>query len=250
MAALGLAAVLGFPGAATASAADDAAGIPTGLCGRDGINGEPFWVASSVLLTPEGKPDRRFVGPGSIGSVEWVLQEPEKNGCVRFGAVIIDYVAHDHERGSVEDAVETASTILEGVVEAASPGFFEGGTPGQLYRVLPLRLMKGEAAPDRYYFFLRAGRVPVGTKSVCAQDAALPDPAIGSRVLLLADSRNGPNLEYIDVEEPEDIVVENPGGTVWIAKRLLTGRPELASLSFDDVVAEFDEVLAAQAAQR
>ena len=37
---------------------------------------------------------------------------------------------------------------------------------------------------------------------------------------------------------------------MWIAKRLLTGRPELASLSFDEVVAEFDEVLAAPAAQR
>lgn len=227
----------------------DASDMPLSLCMRGGFNNEPFWVASSLALTADGKPDHWYLDPGALEEVSWMLSEPEKGGCVRFG-VVIDYIEHDHLRDSVEDAVETADTILEGVVVAVLPGLFQGGIPGRLYGVRPLQLIKGEPTSGRlYFFFLRAGLVPLGEKIVCAQDARFPEPAAGSRVLLLSDNRNGPDLEFVDIEQPEDIVVENLDGSVWIAQGLRSGRPELASLPFESIVAEFDAVLAAQLAQ-
>ena len=219
----------------------DAAGMPTRICNFGGWG--QFWVGAATALTADGKPDRTQFDNGGIDGVEWILKQPEIDGCAEFGSVILDGVAHDHERETLDDVAETATSILEGIVDGVAPGFY-AGIPGQLYRVRPRRVLKGELDRDTYYFFLPMGRIPLGSMTVCETEPKYPvAPVRGLRVLLMTDSWAGPDKEFLVVEQPEDIVIEKGDSSAAIAAALVRRQPEVANVSFDQFVADIQDRL-------
>ena len=216
----------------------DVAGMPTRICSGAVERDQPIWVASTSALDGTGRPDPMQLDAGGVNDLDWMLKEPEVNGCAEVGPAIFDGIAHDHDRGTLDGAAETATSILEGVVDGVAPGFFLG-VAGQLYRVSPRRALKGDLNRDSYFFFLPIGRVPLGSKTLCAIDPNYPvAPGLGLRVLLMIDSLNGVLQEFFDLERPEDIVIERMDGTAAIAAGLARRQPDYANVTFDEFVAE------------
>jgi hypothetical protein len=105
-------------------------------------------------------------------------------------------------------------------------------------------VLKGELDRDAYFFFLPLGRVPLGSKTVCEVNRTHPvEPGLGLRVLLMTDSWAGPEKEFLDLEQLEDIVIERTDGSAAVAAGLVKREPDLENVTFDEFVGEIRDRL-------
>jgi hypothetical protein len=159
-----------------------------------------LFVSARQALGPDGA-IREELFPAETGiMLRRLLERPPVAGCIPDGEHHYDRV-NVPVRDSLDVAISTAATIIEGVVDGREYGF-HGGEPGQLLRLADLEILHGNPSRAEHLFiFLPVGRFSVGPHQICKTDARYAsEPAMGDRVvvLLLPHMAGSEFLEVLD----------------------------------------------------
>ncbi len=173
--------------------------------GMSGSAAYPIWIDASLLLNGDGSVNTGLVPPDAVPDVKAILARASTGGCVQIGAFFEDLV-NPPERNSIEQAVRSSRLVILGKVTERSFGM-SGPIPGQLLRVVPEEVFKGQSrSVPAYFVFMPVGTFQIGSATVCKTDSryAAP-PAVGDHVLLFGpeepscrDCRDEPYLEVGD----------------------------------------------------
>lgn len=220
-------------GAAIGSAASSVAAVPNQADMPEELysaKGEQIWVDSSYV-------QRAMDGPRSarrkLPQLRWFFRELAHRPASAEGQVddldCIDYSAYEPtvtlpsgvQQGlAFEDAIASSKTVVSGVVEGGSTGFFRGSPEVLLLLKVEKWLARHPDVPPAGEAYLRYEpmRMKVGDTRICRSSHGLPDaPEAGTRVLAAI---YGAPLDQVSGSRP----VLSPGPTVFFERdgRLLT----------------------------
>jgi hypothetical protein len=175
----------------------------------------PIWVEETKILDATGLPNRELLGD-STGTIQRILQTPERNGCHHEGAISVDY-AGAPPRGSLTEAVRTARIAVLAKITAKAPGMY-GGIPGELFQIRPetetTHLLKSD---DYYYFFIPIGSLRIGKELICKDDDAYGAvPEVGGEVFLFIGATVGLKRHLLYVYGPGDVVSVSRNGSLLL----------------------------------
>lgn len=166
----------------------------------------PSWVSAGRVLTSTGEVDASLFPAPFSEQLRYVLNLPEKDGCLRLREVLISRI-DPPVREDISQAVRTADVVILAQVTGLAPGF-RLTEAGHLVRVRPAEVLKGQekVTLDEYYFFFPVGSFTVGEKRICKIDERYPSlPEVGQEVLLFAF---GPATRpYLGIQDDGGIVV-------------------------------------------
>jgi hypothetical protein len=142
----------------------------------------PVWMDEAEVTSASGAIKPGLLEPSVI---ENLLSTPPVNGCTAVGPVF-QQIAGLPRRYSVPEATASSRLVLLGTVAAKSFGFLADGSPGQLLRVIPQEILKGQGrSVDAYYVFMPVGEVILGARKLCKTDRRYPGaPALGDSVVV------------------------------------------------------------------
>jgi hypothetical protein len=182
----------------------------------------PIWIDASMVLNKDGSLNTTLV-PKEMG--EWdlmaTLRLPLKDGCVHAGGTI-EEIVDAPDRRSVEQATKISGLVILGRITEKAFGV-ESYKPGQLLRVVPEKVFKGQ--PRRvpaYFVFIPVGNFKIGNTPLCVTDSRYPDaPTVGEEVLLFVP-------EVTNGQEKQDepfLQLLDDGGIVTIHSDLTVSLP-------------------------
>ena len=180
----------------------------------------PVWVDEKSMVTPAGELRTDIIAPSELVLLRDSLATPPQNGCIPVGPVYEDMALPP--RGSIEEGTTHSRLVLLGTVIASAPGF-SGAMPGQLLRVLPLEVLKGQPrGVASYNVFFPVGRVKLGKVDLCKTDPRYPEmPRIGDRVVVFAPDTFPWKEDETFLEPFDDAgwITIHPGGSVSLPGR-------------------------------
>jgi hypothetical protein len=166
----------------------------------------PIWTDASMVLNQDGSINTTLI-PKDEG--DWTLKPlltaPLVHGCSPAGGILED-IANAPDRRSVEEATTNSRLVILGRVTEKAFGV-EVDRPGQLLRVVPEKILKGQPRQvPAYFVFMPVGNFKIGNVPICAADSRYPDaPSVGDQVLLFVPDgpnwqakQNEPFLELLD----------------------------------------------------
>lgn len=139
-------------------------------------------------------------------AISEVLGTPSGDGgCIDVGEIVEDFYEPEN-RDTVEDAIRTAR-VIGGFRVTGTAGGFYGGVPGQLLRLVPVDVYRGDLTARDYYAFLPIGRFSVSGKQVCKRDARFANaPRVGQEVVLFVGLPSGEDLNILQLQGPTDLI--------------------------------------------
>lgn len=207
------------PAAATATATKNS--MPLTLTAEMAF---PIWVDSRAVLTPSGQLNETLFHPGPAAWVKEILATEPVNGCVQAPLMSTNRT-NAQPRASLDDSIKHTEFTLLGRVTGRSYGFY-AGEPGQLLRIAPELILKGENRGDVYYAFMPFGDFKVGATKICKTDSRYAHPPdIGDEVFTFTPPPIGGLLL---IEDPGDIVIVGRGGNLILPPKYLPERPNKA----------------------
>ena len=133
--------------------------------------------------------------------------------------------------------VKSARRILSGSVSGVSQGFFMG-SPASILRLDVSQTWKADAGfpPGDIYAVYPFARFAIGGDAFCAgSPGSVVPPRVGQRVLAFITSAPLGQKSTLTYIEPKMLIIEGPGGKVFLP-RALRQDPELApAQTFDEV---------------
>lgn len=204
---LAIVVLISSPGPPRNSTVPDKAPMPTTLQTETEF---PLWVDSRVTLTASGQLNELLFHRASAGGVRELLATPATNGCIQAPKMSTNRI-HAPPRGTVEDSVRNNEFTLLAKVTGRSFGFYAGDA-GQLLRLSPEMILKGDKGSDVYYAFSPFGEFTVGGLKICkSDDRYAPPPQIGEEVFIFTSPPVG---QLLLVEDPGDLFVVAASGKV------------------------------------
>jgi hypothetical protein len=200
----------------------------------------PIWIDASLVLNRDGSINTALIPKDEATfSLKPLLSSPLEHGCVPTGAILQD-IANAPDRRSVEEATRNSRLVILGRVTEKAYGV-EVYIPGQLLRVVPEKILKGQPRNvPAYFVFMPVGNFKIGSVPICAQDNRYPDPPrVGDQVLLFVP--DGANWEakqgepFLEMLDDGGIVTVHADSTVSLPARfgIATG----SSVKAEDVLA-------------
>jgi hypothetical protein len=183
----------------------------------------PNWVDTSMVLNADGSLNTDLLHPSAIRQIKAFRANATGNGCLPVGHYFQDAIAPP-ERNTPEQATRNSRLVLLGTVTEKTFGF-AGDEPGQLLRVTPDEIIKGQPRNvPAYFVFLPVGTVKVGILEICKTDEYYPDPpAVGEQVLLFVpdswDWQQNQNDPYLDLMNESGIITIHSDSRVSLPKR-------------------------------
>jgi len=186
----------------------------------------PVWVAAEAALDPDGKVTRKLFAEWAANTIDsmFITIEPV-DGCIPVTAAYEQFGVAPPRRDTIRAAARNVAFALHGRVTGKSYGFHEG-FPGQLLRLEPIELLKGE--PENlaeYYVFYPVGDFDVGDFRICKSDNRLPEPPeIGDELLVTDPWRVTKDDRFIETWGVEGVIVIENDGTVHLPKQVRLAR--------------------------
>jgi hypothetical protein len=183
----------------------------------------PFWVDASMVVNADGSLNTALLHPATTKIIQQFRRISSGSGCVPVGHYFED-TANPPERNTPEEAARNSRLVLLGTVTEREYGF-AGDEPGQLLRVTPDEIIKGQARNvGAYYVFVPIGTFRIGSLAICKTDDNYPDPpAIGEQVLLFApdswDWQQNQNDPYLELLDQSGIITIHANAKVSLPKR-------------------------------
>jgi hypothetical protein len=198
----------------------------------------PFWVDASMVLNADGSLNTDLLAPSAVMTLKALRANAPAQGCLAVGHVFYDRVGVP-ERSTPEQAVRNSRFVLLGTVTEKTYGL-DGDQPGQLLRVTPDEIIKGQPLNvPAYFVFLPAGTFKIGKLEICKTDEFYTDPpTVGEQVLLFVpDSwewRQNQGDPYLNVLDESGIITIHADATVSMPRpfrtSLKTAPPSSAAL--------------------
>ncbi len=136
----------------------------------DSLRTFPIWVDASMVLNRDGIINPLIEKPEGQAFLRSLLASPLENGCVPQDMVIVDLV-NPPNRGSIEEATRNSRLVILGKVTERAFGVYVY-LPGQLLRVAPEQILKGEPREvPAYFVFMPVGNFKIGSVPICAKDS-------------------------------------------------------------------------------
>jgi hypothetical protein len=181
----------------------------------------PIWVAAEAVLDPDGTVNQRFFKPSQASTIARHLAIEPTDGCIRMTKAFIQPGMTPPSRETVELAARNVAFALHGRVTGKAYGF-HGIIAGQLLRLEPIELLKGEAENHAvYYVFYPVGTFSVGAHTICKTDDRYPEPPeIGDELLVTDPWRTRKDESFIETWGAEGIIVIDSDGTVHLPERI------------------------------
>jgi hypothetical protein len=193
----------------------------------------PVWVDEKSMVTPSGELRTDLIAPSELAFLRDYLATPPQNGCIPVGPFYDDMPLPP--RRSIEESATHSRLVILGTVTASAPGF-SGATPGQLLRVLPLEVLKGQPrGVAAYDVFFPVGRVKLGKVDLCKTDPRYPEaPRVGDRVVVFAPDTFPWKEDEAFLEPLDDAgwITIHSGGSVSLPSRFRS--PETKSKSVQE----------------
>ena len=195
----------------------------------------PIWIDASLVLNRDGSINTSLIPKDQA---EWdlkpLLAMPLKNGCVPAGAVLQDIV-NAPDRRSVEEATKNSRLVILGKVTEKAFGV-EVYLPGQLLRVVPEEILKGQPrSVPAYFVFMPVGDFKIGNVPLCVTDNRYPDaPKVGDQVLLFVpedepDWRAKQNEPFLELLDDGGIVTIHSDSSVSLPAKFVLARVRAAA---------------------
>ena len=200
----------------------------------------PIWVDASMVFNPDGSVNTTLLPVEGERTVTALLQKAPAHGCVPVGTYFED-LANLPERNSIEQATKNSRLVVLGKVTENAYGI-SGYIPGQLLRVVPEEVIKGQPRDVAAYFvFVPVGYFKLGSVTLCKTDSRYPEaPRVGDQVLLFVP--DGPNWQadqkepYLELQDDGGIVTIHGDSTVSLPKRFQRPGDTKAPPSSGDVL--------------
>jgi hypothetical protein len=213
----------------------------------------PFWVDASMVLNADGSPNTTLLHPATVILIENFRKNAAGKDSVAVGHYFEDQVSPP-ERTTLEQATRNSRLVLLGTVTERAYGF-AGDEPGQLLRVTPDEIMKGQPRNvPAYFVFMPVGTFKIGNLTIRKTDDYYSDPpAIGEQVVLFVpdswDWQQNQQDPYLELLDPSGIVTIHSKSKVSLPKRL---RQDLSaassSLGADELLARVRAAVAGKEA--
>jgi hypothetical protein len=192
---------------------------------RDRQSSVPLWVSARTAFDKSGQLRPELFETSSLRSLR---QNQLKNGSTCREALGAPELEDFAPKGSFDDLVASALTIVEGSVVSADMGFLNG-IPGTLFSVNVKDIYKSLGIVDStkkvLYLFIGDATIPASQGVICSRTLSQVPPRIGDDVFIFA------SIDPIDaehrilvVDERKQIVVARFGrvyapfsGTSWPA---------------------------------
>lgn len=174
----------------------------------------PIFVSASIAVTDDGDFNTDLFAPSVLRMLD---RYPDRRdpvaGCIVLEEFYEEWVGSS-DRSTIEKASQTAEVILTAEVVGRDFGF-QHMVPGQLLRVRPERVLKGQAPLSHYFVFLPIGTFESGPYKFCKTDSRYPEPPeIGQRVLLLVPAMGSTEEHYLDLRTETSIITIGSEGEV------------------------------------
>jgi hypothetical protein len=185
----------------------------------------PVWVAAEAALDPNGKVNRKLFAEWAANTIDSMFTTIEPvDGCIPVTAAYRQHGFMPPSRETVREAARNVPFALHGRVTGRSYGFNES-VPGQLLRLEPIELLKGE--PENiaeYYVFFPVGDFAIGDHRICKSDNRLPEtPEVGDELLVTDPWRVTKDDRFIETWGIQGLIVIDDDGTVHLPKRMKLG---------------------------
>jgi hypothetical protein len=163
-----------------------------------GLGDYARWVSEDRASDADGELDEELIHPESRRLITNFLKIPARNGCIPLEEFYQEGVGR-RDVDTLEGRFAASELVLHGRVTGKAPGFL-AYSPGQLVRLEPIRLLKGDETPlPRYYTFFPVGTVRLGEATLCKTDSRFPRvPEIGDELILMVLDRPDPSEPLLE----------------------------------------------------
>lgn len=174
----------------------------------------PAFVSASAAFSADGEVNAALFAPSTGAMLGRQLDRVDPlRDCIVLEEVYVDRV-NPPDRSTLPKAVHTAELVLRAEVVSRDYGF-ETSVPGQLLRVRPVEVYKGEAPLAHYFVFLPVGTFEAGPHRFCKSDYRYPEPPeIGDHVLLLVPELSSKEEPYLALDSEASIIAVDQDGSV------------------------------------
>jgi hypothetical protein len=186
----------------------------------------PFWVDASMVLNADGSLNTDLLAPSAVMTLKALRANAPAQGCLAVGHVFYDRVGVP-ERSTPEQAVRNSRFVLLGTVTEKTYGV-GGDQPGQLLRVTPDEIIKGQPrSVPAYFVFLPAGTFKIGNLEICKTDEFYTEsPAVGEQMLLFVpdswDWQQNQGDPYLNVLDESGIITIHADASVSLPRPFRT----------------------------
>lgn len=206
----------------------------------------PMFVSAAVAVTDEGEFNADLFAPSVLRMLD---RYPDRfdpvAGCIVLEEFYEEW-AGSADRSSIEKAAQTAELVLTAEVVGRDFGF-QHMVPGQLLRVRPERVLKGQAPLSHYFVFLPIGTFESGPYKFCKTDSRYPEPpGIGERVLLFVPVVGASDEHYLDLRTESSIVTIVGDGSASLPRPFERSLAAVETLHFDALIGRVTASLRAE----
>lgn len=186
----------------------------------------PFWIDASMVLNDDGSPNTDLLEPSAVITVKTLRANAPARGCQTVGHYFFDRVGRP-ERNTPQQAARNSRFVLLGTVTEKTYGI-GGNQPGQLLRVTPDEIFKGQPRNvPAYFVFLPAGTFKIGNLEICKTDEFYTEPpAVGEQVLLFVpdswDWQQNQSDPYLNVLDESGIITIHADATASLPRPFRT----------------------------
>jgi hypothetical protein len=178
----------------------------------------PFWVDASMVLNADGSLNTSLLNPSAILILRDFRANAPEHGCLAVGHAFGGSTGAP-ERNTPEQAARNSRLVLLGTVTEKAYGI-GGDLPGQLLRIVPDEVIKGQPRNvPAYFVFLPVGTFKIGSLEICKTDESYPEPpAVGDQVLLFVpdswDWQQNQDDPYLTLKGESGIITIHADSTV------------------------------------
>jgi hypothetical protein len=198
----------------------------------------PFWVDASMVLNADGSLNTSLLNQSAILILRDFRANAPEHGCLAVGHAFVGSGSAP-ERKSPEQATRNSRLVLLGTVTEKAYGI-GGDLPGQLLRIVPDEIIKGQPRNiPAYFVFIPVGTFKIGSLEICKTDEFYPEPpAVGDQVLLFVpdswDWQQNQDDPYLNLKGESGIITIHADSTVSLPQpfraRLKTPPPSSGAL--------------------
>jgi len=166
----------------------------------------PLFVAADAAVHSDGEINTAlYPSPQARQELMGIVGQPPTDGCVRAEEFYWEGLAP--ERSTLEEGGKNSELVFKATVTGRQYGFRDM-EPGQLLRVVPQEVFKGQAPLGAYWIFFPAGTFEAGPFSICKIDRRYPaPPKLGDTLLLMIPEVHETALPYLELVNGESVIV-------------------------------------------
>lgn len=181
----------------------------------------PTYVAADLAIDAEGNLNASALHPHDLSSLRNFLQDDqlldEERGCIHL-TEFYDSWNSPRDMSTFPKAVQGSELIVHARVSDTAVGFL-GPSPGTLYALEILDVLRGKLDEGPYFTFIPVGEFEAGPYRFCKSDSRFPPgPEVGDEAVLLLPWAVEPSERLLPLPDDHGLVVFYQNGAVgWMS---------------------------------